>query len=101
MKIKIFLIIFITCYFADTKEIDISAYFENNYKSAKGIYAFIPVDASITLTPQVLQSSPKLYAAVLLQQTGKDIHPLLDARSDTPVMFAELSPAQKTKDFSR
>ncbi len=87
-------------YCSDGKEVA-GAYFENNYKSAKGIYAFIPVDASITLTPQVLQSSPKLYAAVLLQQTGKDIHPLPDARSDTPVMFAELSPAQKTKDFSR
>ena len=33
MKIKIFLIIFITCYFANAKEIDISTYFENNISS--------------------------------------------------------------------
>lgn len=63
-------------------------FFENNYKDAKEVYAFIPTDGSIKLTPELLQSMPQLQAAFtplkkdtrqigfdLLTQTNKVPHP--------------------------
>ncbi len=68
--------------------------FEDNYKDAKGIYAFIPVDGSIHLTPEILQNSPELYASILQRQSGKEIQPVNGGKESQPVLFAELS-AQK------
>ncbi len=75
-------------YCSDGKELA-GEYFDNNYKDAKGIYAFIPVDGSVKLTPQFLQNSPELAAAVISHQTGKDIHFTSRGKKNTPTIYAE------------
>lgn len=77
-------------YCSDGKEVA-GNYFDNNYKTAKGIYAFIPTDGSIKLTPELLQQSPELYATILQKQTGKDVRPLINGKDAQPILFAELS----------
>ena len=77
-------------YCSDGKEVA-GNYFDNNYKTAKGIYAFIPTDGSIKLTPELLQQSPELYATILQKQTGKDVRPLINGNDAQPILFAELS----------
>lgn len=73
-------------------------YFKNNYKDAQGIYAFIPVDGSIKLTPKLLQQSPELSAAVLSAKTGKDIQLVSGKKPGEPIVFAEKkqTPSQST-----
>ena len=75
-------------YCSDGKEVA-GEHFENNYKDAQGIYAFVPVDGSIKLTPQILQQSPKLHAAVLSLHTGKDVQLASGTRQGEPIMFTE------------
>ena len=75
-------------YCSDGKEVA-GEYFENNYKDAQGIYAFVPIDGSIKLTPQTLEKSPELCAAVLSLQTGKDVQLASGTRQGEPIMFTE------------
>lgn len=87
-------------YCSDGKEVA-GDYFENNYKTAKGIYAFVPVDGSIKLTPNLLQKSPELYAAVLNQKIDKEVLPLTDGKTGQPILLAEINASRKHSSFNR
>ena len=97
----IFIVVEKGVYCSDGKELD-GEYFQNNYKAAKEAYAFVPVDGSITLTPELLQKSTKLFAAVANYVDENEIqNNTFGAKSNEPLLYAEFSSAPKSNDFSR
>ena len=94
-------------YCSDGKEVA-GQYFDKNYKDAQGIYAFIPIDGSIKLTPQTLEKSPELCAAILNHspelyakflgsQKGSDFEMISGKNPGEPIMYAEATKAQTNK----